>query len=73
MGLAVRLSCPESLRRPSCFAIPSLLTCSNAAPIDIRTIQHLLGHSDVSTTMIDTHILQQGGQSVPSPLDDLRV
>ena len=40
---------------------------------DIRTIQHLLGHNDVATTMIDTYILQQGGQGVPSPLDDLGV
>lgn len=38
---------------------------------DIRTIQALMGHKDVSTTMIYTHILQQGGHGVLSPLDDL--
>jgi site-specific recombinase XerD len=38
---------------------------------DIRTIQPLLGRSDVATTMIYTHVVQQGGQGVPSPLDDL--
>jgi integrase len=47
----------------------SLLRHPSARGWDIRTVQELLGHADLKTTMIDTHVMARGANGVRSPLD----
>lgn len=64
-GITKRVS-PHTFRH--CYATHLL-----QAGYDIRTVQELMGHKDVKTTMIYLHILQPGGRGVESPLDKLEL
>ena len=69
-GILKRVTC-HTFRHSGVYPALRGTTHVLGAGYDIRTVQELLGHQDVRTTMIYTHVLNRGGKGVRSPADTL--